>query len=96
MTVSTLILALVPTGGSGGGGKNSHKVKDWVKKSLKSLARLFGKLAKWALKALPGAIASIVSWISSLLKTVVTYGAEHAYAAIGLSVAAVSYLVFKK
>ena len=99
MTISTLVLALLPSSGSAGapgGGKNPHKVRDWVKKSLASLARLFGKLAKWALKALPSAIGSILSWIFSLLKTVVTYAAEHAYTAIGFSVALVSYLVFKK
>ena len=98
MTISTLVLALLPgsSGGSSGSSKNTHKARDWVKKSLASLARLFGKLAKWALKALPGAIGSIISWIFSLFKTVVTKAAEHAYAAIGFAVAVVSYLVLKK
>ena len=99
MTISTLVLALLPNssvGGSGKSGSNPHKARDWVKKSLTSLARLFGKLAKWALKALPSAIGSIISWIFSLLKTVITYAAEHPYAAIGFAAAVVSYLVFKK
>ena len=99
MTISTLVLALLPASGSGAGGgsgKTPHKVRDWVKKSLKSLGRLFGRLAKWALSALPGAVGSILSWIFSLFKKVVTYAAEHAYATIGIAVAAISYLVFKK
>lgn len=98
MTISTLVLALLPSsaGGPGGSGKSPHKVRNWVKKSLASLARLFGRLAKWALKALPSAIGSIISWIFSLLKTVATKAAEHVYAVIGFTAAAVSYLVFKK
>jgi len=105
MTVSTLILALLlaepqaMTGGAGSGGsggKSPHKVRDWVKKSLTSLARLFGKLAKWALAALPGAIGSIISALFSLLKSVVTFAAEHAYAALGFVVALLSYLIFRK
>ena len=96
MTISTLVLALLPSSLGGGGGSNSHKVRDWVKKSLASLARLFGRLAKWALKALPSAIASIVSWIFSLFKTIATSAGEHAYAAIGFAVAVTSYLAFKK
>jgi len=97
MTISTLVLALLPASGSGaGGGKTPHKVRDWVKKSLASLARLFGRLAKWALKALPGFLGNIISWIFSLFKKVITYAAEHAYAALGFAVAVVSYLVFRK
>ena len=99
MTISTLVLALLPgggSGGSGGSGKNPHKVRDWVKKSLTSLARLFGKVAKWALSALPGALGSIISWIFNMLKTVVSKVAEHAYAAIGFGAAVISYYLFKK
>ena len=97
MTVATLVLALLPHSAQPtGGGKNPHKVKDWVKKSLNSLGRLFGKIAKWALSALPGAIGSIISWIFSLFKTVVTKLAEHTYAFIGFLVATFSYLVFRK
>ena len=96
--ISTLVLALLSnsSGGFGGSGKNPHKAQDWVKKSLASLAQLFGRLAKWALKVLPSAIGSIISWIFSLFKIVITYAAEHAYAAIGFAAAVVSYLVFKK
>ena len=97
MTVATLVLALLPGGAAGaaagGGGKNP---RDWVKKSLASLARLFGKLGKWALSALPGAIGSIISAIFNLLKTVVTKAAEYTYATIGAGVALITYLLFKK
>ena len=97
MTVSTLVLAILP-GSSGSGGSSSnhpHKVRDWVKKSLNALGRLFGKIAKWALKALPGALGSIISWIFTLLKTIVSKAVEHTYAVIGFIAALVSYLVFK-
>ena len=98
MTISTLVLALMPSSRAGGGGgkKAAHKVRDWVKKSLESLGPLFGTLEKWALSALPGFLGSIQSWIFSLFKKVVGYAAEHAYAALGIVVAAVSYLVFRK
>ena len=95
MTISTLILALLPSGAAAAG-KTPHKVRDWVKKGLKSLGRLFGKFAKWALSALPGAIGAIISGIFNLLKTVVTKAAEHAYATIGIGAAFVSYLILKK
>ena len=51
MTISTLVIALLSASGSGAGesDKSPHKVQDWVKKSLASLVRLFGKLASWAL-----------------------------------------------
>ena len=94
MTISTLVLALLPSSAGGGGG--NHKVRDWAKKSLKALARVFGKVASWALKALPGALGSIISWIFSLLKTVATKAAEHTYAVIGFVTALLTYLLFKK
>lgn len=101
MTISTLVLALLPSGaaaagGGSGSGKSPHKVRNWVKKGLKSLGRLFGKLAKWALSALPGAIGAIISGIFNLLKTVVAKASEYAYATIGIGAAFASYLVFKK
>ena len=100
LTISTLVLALIPgggaTGGAGGSGNNPHKVRNWVKRGLKALARVFGRIAKWALAALPGAIGSIISWIFSLLKTVVTKAGEHVYALIGFIAALTSYYLFKK
>ena len=97
MTISTLVLALLPSGAAGGGGgKPPHKVRDWVKKGLKSLGRLFGKLGKWALSALPGALGAIISGIFNFLKTVVVKAAEYTYATIGAGVALVSYLILKK
>ena len=93
MTVTTLVLALLPKGGSG---NNPHKARDWVKKGLKALARVFGRIAKWALAALPGAIGSIISWIFTFLKTVVTKAGEHVYALIGFIAALISYYMIKK
>ena len=99
LTISTLVLALIPrggaAGGAGGSGSNPHRVRDWVKRGLKALARVFGRIAKWALAALPGAIGSIISWIFSLLKTVVTKAGEHAYAVVGFIAVFISYFFFK-
>ena len=99
LTISTLVLALIPrggaAGGAGGSGSNPHRVRDWVKRGLKALARVFGRIAKWALAALPGAIGSIISWIFSLLKTVVTKAGEHAYAVVGFIAVFISYFLFK-
>ena len=97
MTVSTLVLALQSTAaGGGGGGKNPHKVRDWVKRSFNALGRILGRVANWALKALPGVLGSLVSGLFSLLKSAVTVAAQHGYAVIGVVAATGSYLFYKE
>ena len=95
MTISTLVLALTPSSG-GGAPTPKRPVRDWVKKSLHALGRLFGRVAKWALGALPGALGSLVSWLFNFLKTLVTKAAEHAYTTIGGAAVLVTYLVSKE
>jgi len=48
-------------------------------KSVKALARLFGKLAGKAAAALPGIIGSIIAGILNFLKKVVTAASEHVW-----------------
>ena len=52
----------------GGGG-----AREWVKKQLKAVSRLSGKLADKASAALPEIIGSIISWILNRAKEVVGY-----------------------
>ena len=74
------------TGGGGGTtvGKPPSKGggKEWMKKQLKALARLFGKLAQQLGAALPGIIGSILSWLFTLLKKATLFMAEYIYLAI--------------
>ena len=42
--------------------------REWIKKKLKALSQLLGKLADKALTALPGIIGSILSWILNRAK----------------------------
>ena len=96
MTIGTLVLALTPGGGGAPTPKQPHKVRDWVKKSLNALGRVFARVAKWALGALPGALGSLISWLFNFLKTIVTKAAEHVYATIGGVAVLVTYLVGKE
>ena len=85
MTISTLVLALTG-GGSGAGGAtppaptDKGGVKEWVKKQLKALATLLGKLAGKAAAAIPGIIGSVVSWLLSTAGKAVGWLAEHTWA----------------
>ena len=57
---------------SGGDGKDSGS-RGWIKKKLKALSQLLGKLADKALATLPGIIGSILSWILNRAKEVVAW-----------------------
>ena len=92
MTIATLALALIPRGG-GGGGKNPHKVYDYVKKSLRALSRVLKRFGSWALKALPGILGSLISGIFNLMSKVVTKVAEHGYIAITIMAGGAVYLI---
>ena len=94
MTISTLILALLPSGDPSG--SSPHKLRDWVKKSFSALGRLFGRLASWALKTLPGVLGSFLSWLFNFLKKAVMYAADHAYTVIGALGALGSYILFQE
>ena len=107
MIISTIVLAL--PGGSGGGAAppqppqppDKGRIKEWLKKHLRSLGRILAKLADKAAAALPGIIGSIVSWILSLLGKTAVWLAENLWAvllAVGglLLVAAREWLLPKK
>ena len=105
MTISTLVLALLPRGGAAAvpsraagdpSGGSPHRVRDWVKKSFKSLGRLLGRLASWALKTLPGVLGSFLSWLFNLLKKTIMIAADHAYAVIGAIGLFGGYILFQE
>jgi hypothetical protein len=99
MVVSTLVLAI-----TGGGGTvitppppaptDKGGVKDWVKQRLQDLGRLLGKLADKAAAALPGIIASIVSWLLSTAQKAVGWLAENLWALV-VGIAGLVYLTAK-
>ena len=85
MTISTLVLALTGGGGGAGGATppaptDKGGVKEWVKKQLKALATLLGKLAGKAAAAIPGIIGSVVTWLLSTAGKAVGWLAEHTWA----------------
>ena len=81
LIISTLVTSL--TGGSAGSSptppKHPNKLKDWIEKKLKALARLFGRLAGKAAAALPGILGSVVAGVLNFLTKVVTAAAGHVW-----------------
>ena len=79
MAIGVLIKALLggPTvstnksGNNSAGDKKGCGAREWVKKQLKAVSQLLGKLADKALAVLPGMIGSIISWILNRVKEVV-------------------------
>ena len=73
---------------SGGDG-----AKDWKKKNkLKALSQLLSKLADKALAALPGIIASIISWILNRAKEIVGWLSQNLWTLlIGVGVLIYTY-----
>jgi len=78
LLISTLVGFL--TGGSGAAGAiipPKNPTTSWLRRQLKNLARLFGKLAQKFGAALPGILGSIVSWLFTLLKRTAGFLAQN-------------------
>ena len=78
MAIGVLVEALLPGGGaataSGGGEpppKDEKDLKGWIRKKLKALASLLGRLGMKAAEALSGIIGGIISWILNRAKDIV-------------------------
>ena len=89
MAIGVLLEALLPGRGaataSGGGEplpKDEKGLKGWIRKKLKALASLLGKLGMKAAEALPGIIGGIISWILNRAKDVVGWVSQNLWALI--------------
>ena len=68
--------------------------KDWIKRKLKALAELFGRLAGKASAALPGLIGSIVTWLLNRAKEAVGWLSQNMWTLIvGVGGLIYTYLV---
>ena len=106
MAIGVLVEALLPGGGgaaaaSGGGGKPPPKdekgLKEWIRKKLKALASLLGRLGIKAAEALPGIIGGIISWILNRAKDVVGWVSQNLWAlVVGIGGLINTYMVTRK
>ena len=70
--------------------------REWIKKKLKALSSLLGKLAAKAGAALPGIIGSIVAWLLNHAKEVVGWLSQNLWALItGVGVLIYTYFMTK-
>ena len=105
MANGVLVEALLPGGGatttSGEGGqpppKDEKGLKEWVRKKLKALASLLGKLGMKAAEALPGIIGGITSWILNRAKDVVGWVSQNLWVlVVGIGGLTYTYMVMRK
>ena len=103
MAISVLVEALLPGGGGveGAGGKPPPKdeagVREWVRKKLKTLVRLLGRLGVKAAEAWPGIIGAILSWVLSKASDVVGWVSQNLWASVvGIGGLLYIYMVTKK
>ena len=89
MTIRVPIEALLggpsvstPKSGATSGGDKKIGAREWIKRKLKALSQLLGKLADKALALLPGIIGSIISWILNRAKEVVGWLSQNLWALI--------------
>ena len=70
--------------------------REWIKKQIKALSQLLGKLADKALASLPGIIGSIISWILNRAKEVIGWLSQNLWALItGVGVLIYTYFMTK-
>ena len=86
MIIGVIVEAVIPTSGDATPSKPPSQggAKEWVKKQLHNLAKLFANLAGKAAAALPGVIGSIVSWLLSATGKVVNWFWNNLWAVVVL------------
>ena len=57
-------------------------MKEWLRKKLKALAILLGKLGVKVAEALPGIIGAIISWILNRVKEVMGWISQNLWASV--------------
>ena len=102
MAIGVLVEALLP--GSGGAAASGGEplpedeagLKEWLRKKLKALASLLGKLGMKAAEALPGIIGAIISWILNRAKDEVGWVSQNVWAlVVGIRGLIYTYMVTK-
>ena len=105
MAVGVLVEVLLPGGGgssvASGGGESPPKdekgLKELIRKKLKALALLLGKLGVKAAEALPGIIGGIISWVLNRAKDVVGWLSQNLWAlVVGIGGLIYTYMVTRK
>ena len=104
MAIGVLVETLLPGGGgaatSGGGEpppKDERGLKEWIRKKLKALALLLGRLGIKAAELLPGIIGGIISWILNRAKDVVGWVSQNLWAlVVGIGGLIYMYMVMRK
>ena len=104
MAIRVLVEALLPGGGgaiSGGGGEQPPKdekgLQKWIRKKLKALASLLGRLGMKAAEAQPGIIGGIISWILNRAKDIVGWVSQNLWAlVVGIGGLIYTYMVTRK
>ena len=61
---------MVASGGGEPPPKDEKGLKEWIRKKLKALASLLGRLGIKAAEALPGITGGIISWILNRVKDI--------------------------
>ena len=105
MAIGVLVEALLPGGGGGGaaasGGEpppgDEKGLKKWIRKKLKALVSLLGRLGIKAAEALPGIIGGIISWILNRAKYVVDWVSQNLWALlVGVGGLIYTYMVTRR
>ena len=103
LIITTIVEAVLPgstaagAAGAAGGSSTADKAKDWIKKQLKNIANLLGKLAAKFGAALPGILGSIVTWLLTTMKNGALFLAEHLWLlVVGIVALVYSYINKKK
>ena len=99
MAIGVLIEALLggpsapaPKSGGTSGCDTKGGAREWIKKKLKALSQLLGKLADKVLASLPGIIGSIISWVLNRAKEVIGWLSQKVWALItGVGVLVYTY-----
>ena len=99
MAIRVLIEVLLPGGGSVASGgepppKDEKGLKEWIRSKLKALASLLEKLG---MKAGPGNIGGIISWVLNRAADVVGWVSQNIWAlVVGVGRLICTYMVMRK